>query len=130
MYYGREWSGVTPENFIQHVDAYIRRYNERRIELSLEALSPEMYRRRLRIIILKQSRILAWRERSFGNSRSPSPEYAKQSRKTSASPILRRSLLRLTTGSGEPVNLRATFSDADNFNLPGHLPAHSWKILP
>lgn len=76
MYYGREWSGVTPENFIQHVDAYIRRYNERRIELSLEALSPEMYRRRLRIIILKQSRILAWRERSFGNSRSPSPEYA------------------------------------------------------
>lgn len=31
MYYGREWLGITPENFMQHVDAYIRRYNERRI---------------------------------------------------------------------------------------------------
>lgn len=49
MYYGREWSGVTLENFMQHVDTYIRWYNERRIKLSLGATSPEMYRRRLGI---------------------------------------------------------------------------------
>ncbi|EBI4024279.1 IS3 family transposase [Salmonella enterica] len=43
MYYGRKWSGITPEKFMQHVDAYIRWYNERRIKLSLGAVSPEMY---------------------------------------------------------------------------------------
>ena len=49
MYYGHEWSGVTPEHFMQHVDTYIRWYNEHRIKLSLGALSPEMYRRQLGI---------------------------------------------------------------------------------
>ncbi len=44
MYYGRKWSGITPEKFMQHVDAYIRWYNERRIKLSLGAVSSEMYR--------------------------------------------------------------------------------------
>lgn len=44
MYYGRKWSGITPEKFIQHVDTYIRWYNERRIKLSLGAVSPKMYR--------------------------------------------------------------------------------------
>ncbi|ENP7183443.1 IS3 family transposase [Escherichia coli] len=39
-----QWSGITPEKFMQHVDAYIRWYNERRIKLSLGAVSPEMYR--------------------------------------------------------------------------------------
>ncbi len=34
MYYGRKWSGITPEKFMQQVDAYIRWYNERRIKLS------------------------------------------------------------------------------------------------
>ncbi len=24
MYYGRKWSGITPEKYMQHVDAYIR----------------------------------------------------------------------------------------------------------
>ncbi|ECH9259084.1 IS3 family transposase [Salmonella enterica subsp. enterica] len=47
MYYGREWSGVTLENFMLHVDTYIRWYNEHRIKLSLGALSPEVYRRQL-----------------------------------------------------------------------------------
>lgn len=42
MYHGREWSGITPENFMPHTDAYIRWYNERRIKLSLGAVSPEM----------------------------------------------------------------------------------------
>lgn len=44
MYYGSKWSGITPEKFMQHVDAYIRWYNERRIKLSLSAISPGMYR--------------------------------------------------------------------------------------
>ena len=44
MYYGRKWSGIMPEKFMQQVDAYIRWYNERRIKLSLGAVSPEMYR--------------------------------------------------------------------------------------
>ncbi|EPZ6644306.1 IS3 family transposase, partial [Escherichia marmotae] len=38
------WSGITPEKFMQQVDAYIRWYNERRIKLSLGAVSPKMYR--------------------------------------------------------------------------------------
>lgn len=49
MYYGREWSGATLKNFMQHVDIYIRWYNERRIKLSLGAVSPEMYRSQLDI---------------------------------------------------------------------------------
>lgn len=49
MYHGREWAGITPESFMQHVDAYIRWYNERLIKLSLGAVSPEMYRRQLGI---------------------------------------------------------------------------------
>lgn len=44
MYYGRKWSGITPEKFMQQVDAYIRWYNERRIKLSLGTISPKMYR--------------------------------------------------------------------------------------
>lgn len=47
MYYGREWWGITPENFMQYVDTYIRWYNEQRIKLSLGAISPEIYRRQL-----------------------------------------------------------------------------------
>ncbi len=42
--HGRKWSSITPEKFMQHVDTYIRWYNERRIKLSLDAVSPEMYR--------------------------------------------------------------------------------------
>ncbi|MCL6983104.1 IS3 family transposase, partial [Escherichia coli] len=35
---------ITPEKFMQQVDAYIRWYNERRIKLSPGAVSPKMYR--------------------------------------------------------------------------------------
>lgn len=49
MYYGHEWSGVTPENFMKHIDACIRWYNEHHIKLSLGALSPAMYRQQLGI---------------------------------------------------------------------------------
>ena len=50
MYYGHEWSGVTPDHFMQHVDAYIRWYNEHRIKLLLGAPGPEMYRRQPGIV--------------------------------------------------------------------------------
>lgn len=43
MYYGCKWSVITPEKFMQQVDAYISWYNERRIKLSLGAVSPKMY---------------------------------------------------------------------------------------
>ncbi|ENB6218573.1 IS3 family transposase, partial [Escherichia coli] len=49
MYYGRKWSGITPEKFMQQVDAYIRWYNERRIKLSPGAVSPKMYRQQCRL---------------------------------------------------------------------------------
>jgi transposase InsO family protein len=49
MYYGLEWAGVTLENFMQHVDTYIRWYNELCIKLSPGAVSPKMYRRQLGI---------------------------------------------------------------------------------
>lgn len=44
MYYGRDWSGVTLDGFMQQVDGYIRWYNDHRIKLSLGAVSPETYR--------------------------------------------------------------------------------------
>jgi transposase InsO family protein/transposase-like protein len=47
MYYGRDWSGVSLEGFMQQVDSYIRWYNGDRIKLSLGAVSPETYRQRL-----------------------------------------------------------------------------------
>ncbi|WP_072244080.1 IS3 family transposase [Escherichia albertii] len=34
---------------MQHVNAYIRWYNERRIKLSQDAVSPEMYRKQCRL---------------------------------------------------------------------------------
>jgi len=49
MYYGREWSDVALENFVQRVDTDIRWYNERRIKLSLGAVSLEMYRHQFAI---------------------------------------------------------------------------------
>ncbi len=47
MFYGRSWAGVTIRQFIQKVDSYIKWYNEKRIKLSLGALSPLVYRKSL-----------------------------------------------------------------------------------
>ena len=49
MYYCRSWAGTTVEGFMLELDAYIQRYNERRIKLSLRAMSPVEYRRHLGI---------------------------------------------------------------------------------
>lgn len=47
MYYGRNWSDVTLDSFMQQVDRYIRWYNGHRIKLSLGCVSPETYRQML-----------------------------------------------------------------------------------
>lgn len=48
-YYCRNWAGTTVEGFMLELDAYTQRYNERRIKLSLRAMSPVEYRRHLGI---------------------------------------------------------------------------------
>lgn len=47
MFYNRSWEGVTMEQFIEHVNEYIRWYNEKRIKVSLGGVSPVEYRERL-----------------------------------------------------------------------------------
>ncbi len=49
MFYGRNWAGITLEKFICFLDRYIRWYNEKRIKLSLGAMSPVKYRQHLGI---------------------------------------------------------------------------------
>lgn len=44
FFYGRDWRGVTLEEFIDRVDAYIRWYNRKRIKVSLGGQSPIEYR--------------------------------------------------------------------------------------
>jgi len=47
LFYSRNWKATTVEQFVKEVDAYIRWYNEKRIKISLGALSPIEYRRSL-----------------------------------------------------------------------------------
>lgn len=49
MYYGRNWASTTLEDFICFLDRYIRWYNEKRIKVSLGAMSPVKYRQHLGI---------------------------------------------------------------------------------
>ena len=51
MFYCRSWKGVSLSAFIQEVDKYIHWYNERRIKMTLGALSPMEYRRSLGLAI-------------------------------------------------------------------------------
>ena len=44
LFYPRDWKSVTVEQFIEVLDDYIRWYNEKRIKISLGALSPIEYR--------------------------------------------------------------------------------------
>ena len=48
MFHGRSWRGVTIDEFIETLDAYLRWYNEQRIKISLGAMSPREYRESLR----------------------------------------------------------------------------------
>lgn len=47
LFYPRDWRGVSLEQFMVEVDSYIRWYNEKRIKVSLGALSPLEYRKSL-----------------------------------------------------------------------------------
>jgi transposase InsO family protein len=43
LFYPRNWQATTVEQFIQVVDSYICRYNEKPIKISLVSLSPIEY---------------------------------------------------------------------------------------
>ena len=45
MFYFRSWDGYTIEQFIDELDRYLNWYNEKRIKMSLGAMSPLDYRR-------------------------------------------------------------------------------------
>ncbi|RCV85927.1 IS3 family transposase [Billgrantia montanilacus] len=49
FFYHRNWQIASPEQFMEEVDSYIRWYNEKRIKMSLGALSPLEYRKSLGI---------------------------------------------------------------------------------
>ena len=44
MFYGKDWKGISIQDFILRVDAYIHWYNEKRIKMSLGGLSPLEFR--------------------------------------------------------------------------------------
>ncbi|MCF0230406.1 MAG: IS3 family transposase, partial [Parasporobacterium sp.] len=50
MFYGRDWKGVSIDQFIHKLDRYIKWYAEKRIKLSLNGMSPIDYRRSLGLI--------------------------------------------------------------------------------
>ena len=47
MFYGRSWGGVSVDSFIETLDNYIKWHNEKRIKISLGAMSPVEYRKSL-----------------------------------------------------------------------------------
>jgi transposase InsO family protein len=49
LFYPRDWKTSTIEQLVEAVDSYIRWYNEKRIKISLGALSPLEYRQSLGI---------------------------------------------------------------------------------
>jgi transposase InsO family protein len=50
VFYTRSWDGVSVDEFIAELDAYIRWSNEERIKLSLGGLSPIRYRQCLGLL--------------------------------------------------------------------------------
>lgn len=50
MFYNRSWSGVSIDEFIDILDGYLHWYNEKRIKMSLGAMSPLEYRRSLGLV--------------------------------------------------------------------------------
>lgn len=45
MFYNRSWQDVSIEQFVDVLNSYIRWYNEKRIKMSLGAMSPIDYRK-------------------------------------------------------------------------------------
>lgn len=50
MFYNRSWTGVSIDEFIDILDEYLHWYNEKRIKMSLRAMSPLEYRRSLGLV--------------------------------------------------------------------------------
>ncbi len=50
MFYNRSWAGVSIDEFIDILDCYLHWYNEKRIKMSLGAMSPLEYRRSLDLV--------------------------------------------------------------------------------
>ena len=50
MFYNQSWTGVSIEKFIDVLDEYLSWYNEKRIKLSLGAMSPLEFRRSLGLV--------------------------------------------------------------------------------
>jgi transposase InsO family protein len=44
MFYGQSWNGVSIQQFVDELDRYLLWYNEKRIKISLGAMSPADYR--------------------------------------------------------------------------------------
>ena len=51
MFYHRSWSEVSIDQFIKVLDGYLRWYNEKRIKMSLGAMSPVEYRRSIGLVV-------------------------------------------------------------------------------
>jgi len=45
MFYNRSWQDVSIEQFVDVLNIYIQWYNEKRIKMSLGAMSPRDYRK-------------------------------------------------------------------------------------
>ena len=50
MFYYRSWKDVSINQFIDEIDSYLRWYNEKRIKMSLGAMSPVAYRRSIGLV--------------------------------------------------------------------------------
>ena len=51
MFYSRSWTGVSIDEFIDILDEYLHWYNEKRIKMSLGAMSPLEYRNSLGLAV-------------------------------------------------------------------------------
>ena len=59
LFYPRDWKSTAVEQFIKEVNSYIRRYNEKRIKISVGSLSPIEYRESLGLTAKTQSKFLS-----------------------------------------------------------------------
>ena len=50
MFYCRSWQGVSIDKFINELYSYLRWNNEKRIKMSLGAMSPAAYRRSMGLV--------------------------------------------------------------------------------
>jgi len=50
MFYNRSWIGVSIDEFIDILNEYLHWYNEKRIKMSLGAMSPLEYRMSLDLV--------------------------------------------------------------------------------